>query len=82
MRPQPLSLFDDAPLPGSDAPTAAAAAARDAQQRHLNAARRLSRRIARLPDQSPEQARAGLLICRHLVAMLNAAQHETETTRH
>jgi hypothetical protein len=81
VRSQSLPLFDDPPHAESGAP-AAAVAARDAQQRHLNAARRLSRRIARLPDQSPEQERAGPLICRHLVAMLNAAQLETQTTRH
>ena len=81
MRPQLLSLFDDPPHADSREPTIAAAG-RGAQQRHLDAARRLSRRMARLPDQSPEQERAGLLICRHLVAMLNAAQQETGTTRH
>jgi hypothetical protein len=81
VRPQSLSLFDDTPQAGGNCP-AAVAVARDAQQRHLAAARRLSRRMARLPDQSPEQERAGLLICRHLVAMLNAAQQDTQTPRH
>jgi hypothetical protein len=52
------------------------------QQRHLQAARRLSRRIARLPDHSPEQLRAGRMICRHLVAMLEEAAAETESTPH
>jgi hypothetical protein len=45
-------------------------------QRHLIAARRLSRRIGRYADQSPEQLRAGRLICRHLVAMLKEAEAE------
>jgi hypothetical protein len=41
--------------------------------RHLQAARQLSRRIGRFRDQSPEQLRAGHLICRHLIAMLEAS---------
>jgi hypothetical protein len=52
-------LFDDSPRERVDS-----------QRRHLAAARRLSKRIARLPDRSAEQTRAGRQICRHLVAML------------
>jgi hypothetical protein len=54
-----LSLFDESPRERADS-----------QRRHLAAARRLSKRIARLPDRSEEQTRAGRQICRHLVAML------------
>jgi hypothetical protein len=60
-----LPLFDE---PKAAAPVVAAG------ERHLRAARQLSRRIGRLPDQSPEQLRAGHLICRHLIAMLEAAE--------
>lgn len=49
---------------------------------HLQAARQLSRRIARLPDQSPEQVRAGQLICRHLIAMLEETEAAGEVPRH
>jgi len=56
---QTLSLFDE---PSRDR--------LDAQRRHLAAARRLSNRMARLPDRSAAQTRAGVQICRHLVAML------------
>jgi len=68
-----LSLFDDAPR---DRPHDRA----DAQRRHLAAARRLSKRMARLPDRSAEQTRAGRQICRHLVAMLKDI--EAEQTAH
>ena len=37
---------------------------------HLIAARRLSRRIRRLPDHSEEQTRTGLAICQHLRLLL------------
>jgi hypothetical protein len=46
--------------------------AREAGDRHLRAARKLSRAIRRLPDRSPEQTRAGLAICAHLKALLAA----------
>jgi len=49
-------------------------------QRHLAAARRLSKRIAKFADQSPEQLRTGRLICRHLVAMLK--EIESNQTPH
>ncbi len=39
-------------------------------EQHLQAARRLSRRMRRYPDGSVEQTRAGLAICRHLQALL------------
>ena len=58
------------------------ASPRERQQRHLIAARRLSRRMARLPDHSPEQLQTGRMICRHLVAMLKEADAESETTAH
>ena len=47
-------------------PRAASQAAVD----HLAAARRLQSRLRRAPAHSPEQVRAGQLICRHLRAML------------
>ncbi len=47
-------------------------------ERHLQAARRLSRRIRRYPDRSVEQTRAGLAICRHLQALLAQSEHGTE----
>ena len=59
-----LPLFED-PAPTRPVPPA--------DERHLQAARQLSRRIGRLPDQSPAQLRAGHLICRHLIAMLEAS---------
>jgi len=58
-----LSLFDESPRDRLDA-----------QRRHLAAARRLAKRMARLPDRSPEQTRAGVQICRHLVAMLKDSE--------
>jgi hypothetical protein len=71
-----LPLFDD------PAPAAATPVARAAPEHHLQAARRLSKRMARLADQSPEQVRAGHLICRHLIAMLEQAQTAETTTSH
>jgi hypothetical protein len=59
-------------LPLFDEPTVARPAP-SVDERHLQAARQLSRRIGRLPDQSPAQLRAGHLICRHLIAMLEAS---------
>jgi hypothetical protein len=50
--------------------------------RHLDAARQLSRRMARLPDQSPEQLRAGRMICRHLIAMLEQAEAAKDPAPH
>jgi len=38
---------------------------------HLRTARRLSRRIRRLPDHSPEETQTGLAICRALKAYLD-----------
>lgn len=40
---------------------------------HLAAARRLQRRLRKAPVRSPEEIRAGRLICRHLVALLQAS---------
>jgi hypothetical protein len=79
-----LSLFEAAEetAPKNVSPVVSHSDTRDRQQRHLQAARRLSRRIARLPDHSPEQLRAGRMICRHLVAMLEEAAAETESTPH
>ncbi len=76
-----LSLFEMSEEPALPA-VAPHRSARDRQQRHLLEARRLSRRIARLPDHSPEQLQAGRLICRHLVAMLKEAEAEAEPTPH
>ena len=69
-----LPLFDE--LPQRERP------ARARNDRHLQAARQLSRRMARLPDQSPEQLRAGQLICRHLVAMLEQSKAADDPTPH
>lgn len=63
-------------------PGSGGADTRERQQRHLIAARRLSRRIARLPDHSPAQLQTGRMICRHLVAMLKEAEAESEPTAH
>jgi hypothetical protein len=48
--------------------------ARRRGERHLVAARRLARTIARLPERSPEQTRTGLAICAHLKALLIEAE--------
>jgi hypothetical protein len=40
------------------------------QERHLRAARRLSRAMWRFPERSAEETRAGIAICRHLQALL------------
>ena len=69
-----LPLFDE--LPQREPRT------RVRKDRHLQAARQLSRRMARLPDQSPEQVRAGQLICRHLVAMLEQSKTADDPTQH
>jgi hypothetical protein len=69
-----LSLFDDPPPAKTAVAPAMARSARETQQRHLLAARRLARRMARFADQSPEQLQAGRQICRHLVAMLKEAE--------
>jgi hypothetical protein len=69
-----LPLFDDLPVQ-----VRPPRVQRDA---HLQAARQLSRQMARLPDQSPEQLRAGRLICRHLIAMLEQAEAANDTTAH
>lgn len=39
-------------------------------EKHLAAARRISKSMWRLPDHSPEQTQAGQEICRHLLASL------------
>jgi hypothetical protein len=68
-----LSLFDEPNPQPTPTPTG---------DRHLRAARQLSRRIARLPDQSPAQLRAGHLICRHLIAMLEASAAAKQPAPH
>jgi hypothetical protein len=76
-------LFDTPPEPAAQPNAAAAHAdAREREQRHLVAARRLARRIARLPDQSPAQLHAGRMICRHLVAMLKEAEAQSSIPPH
>ncbi|MDA1074832.1 MAG: hypothetical protein O3A63_08760 [Proteobacteria bacterium] len=47
--------------------------ASDAEQAdpHLKAARRLSRKMLRLPQNSMAQTQAGIAICRHLIASLD-----------
>jgi hypothetical protein len=69
-----LPLFDE--LPQRERPPPAR------KDRHLQAARQLARRMARLPDLSPEQQRAGQLICRHLVAMLEQTEADNAPTTH
>ena len=64
-----LSLFEDDVAP-------AAKPARRPRDRHLEAARRLARRIAGLPDHSEAQVETGQSICRHLLAMLNEELRE------
>ncbi len=83
------ALLEATPLGRSESPVVRSAPlgsgvadTRERQQRHLIAARRLSRRIARLPDHSPAQLQAGRMICRHLVAMLKEAEAESEPTAH
>lgn len=49
---------------------------------HLAAARRLARGMRRYADHSPEQRAAGQRICRHLIAMLRAAQSEPGSSQH
>lgn len=84
-----LSLFETALFettesePALSAPPGSRVAdTRERQQRHLIAARRLSRRIARLPDHSLAQLQTGRMICRHLVAMLKEAEAASEPTAH
>jgi hypothetical protein len=83
------ALLEATPLERSESvavrsapPGAGVGDTRERQQRHLTAARRLSRRIARLPDHSAAQLRAGRMICRHLVAMLKEAAAASEPTAH
>jgi len=57
-----LSLFDDEATDEKSA--------RRPRDRHLEAARRLARRIGQLPEHSDAQLEAGQSICRHLLAML------------
>ena len=64
-----LSLFEDPPSE-EWVTTPADPPARSRRDRHLAAARRLARRIGRLPDHSEAQVEAGQSICRHLLAML------------
>jgi hypothetical protein len=56
--------------PGDRLRTKPASSGSTGPEQHLQAARRLSRRIRRYPDGSVEQTRAGLAICRHLQALL------------
>ncbi len=55
--------------PGANAPVTTAAAG--SQVDHLAAAQRLHRRLRRATAYSPEEIKAGRLICRHLVALIN-----------
>jgi len=78
-----LSLFDEPPADGpsnalahSEGPAALRSPPRS-PDRHLVAARRLSRAIGRIPSHSPEQVRTGRLICRHLLAMLDSPRRDT-----
>jgi len=55
---------------GNTLRTKSASSGSTGPEQHLQAARRLSRRIRRYPDGSVEQTRAGLAICQHLQALL------------
>jgi hypothetical protein len=61
-----LPLFDEPPPSG-----------RLGRNPHLDAAQRLARRIARLPEGSPAQVQAGQQLCRQLLAMLRAAEPDS-----
>ena len=41
---------------------------------HMAAAKRLHWKLRRAPSHSPEEVKAGRLICRHLLAMLDEAE--------
>ena len=45
---------------------------------HMAATRRLRVKLRRAQSHSPEEGKAGRLICRHLLAMLDEAQTDTE----
>ena len=45
---------------------------------HMAATRRLRVKLRRAQSHSPEEVKAGRLICRHLLAMLEEAQEEAE----
>ncbi len=68
-----------APKLGPRAAVAAPVAAAGNPIDHLAAAQALHRRLRRATAYSPEQIKAGRLICRHLVALINSpaatAQH-------
>jgi len=49
---------------------------------HLEATRRLRMKLRRAQSHSPEEVKAGRLICRHLLAMLDEAQlNDTQVSR-
>ena len=45
---------------------------------HMAATRRLRVKLRRAQSHSPEEVKAGRLICRHLLAMLDEAQEDTQ----
>lgn len=45
---------------------------------HMAATRRLRVKLRRAQSHSPEEVKAGRLICRHLLAMLEEAQEEAQ----
>ena len=51
---------------------------REQHDPHLRAARKLAKAIRRTADRSPQQQRAGRLICQHLIAMLNETVSEQD----
>ena len=66
MNPGTLPLFEDGPEQfgrGGDRIVSEG-------DRHLAAARRISKGMWRLPEHSPEETQAGQAICRHLLASL------------
>jgi hypothetical protein len=69
---QTQDLFPAEALPVDPARTRDLATGRPVvgSERHLRAARRLSRQMWRLPDRSEAQTQAGRKICHHLKAML------------
>ncbi len=70
MNDRSLPLFDDPEAHRLQAGPARAKSEAHVIDAHLAAARRLSRRMARLKERSPEQFAVGAKICRHLIAML------------
>ena len=72
----PVPRHDGSLVSRAEQRIASARDSRESDDRHLAAARRLSRRMRKLRDRSPEETRAGLQICRHLRALLTDADNQ------